>query len=112
MLDDNIPNQTTLDIVYERLMHEFNQLEDKGHRSINGMIEKCACLALQFHGEMEAEGKIDDENDGDRDDASDNESDLGQEDPPDPAAAARIDPGEQGGDSSGEEGGIGPFAMV
>jgi transposase len=24
-------NHTTLDIVYERLMHEFNQLEDKGH---------------------------------------------------------------------------------
>jgi hypothetical protein len=105
-------NQTTLDIVYERLMHEFNQLEDKGHRSINGMIEKCAHLALQFHGEMEAEDEIDDENDGDRDDSSDNESDLGQEDPPDPPVATRNDSGEQGGDSSGGEGGIGPFAMV
>jgi transposase len=24
-------NQTTLDLVYEHLMHEFNQLEDNGH---------------------------------------------------------------------------------
>jgi hypothetical protein len=44
-------NQTTLDMVYERLMHEFNKLEDSGHRSINGMIEKCAALALEFHGD-------------------------------------------------------------
>jgi hypothetical protein len=90
-------------------MHEFNKLEDSGHTSINGMIEKCAALAWKFHGEIEQEDEIDD---SDRDDSSDNESDLGQEDPPDPPAAARIDPGEQGGDSSGEEGGIGPFAMV
>jgi hypothetical protein len=36
-------NQSTLDLVYERLMHEFNVLEeDSGHASINGsMIEKC-----------------------------------------------------------------------
>jgi adenylosuccinate synthase len=55
-------NGTTFDMVYARLMHEFNQLEDRGHRSINGMIEKCAALALQFHGEMDAEDEIDDEN--------------------------------------------------
>jgi hypothetical protein len=50
----------TLDVVYERLMHEFNQLEDIGHTSINGMIEKCAALALQFHGEMEEDDEMDD----------------------------------------------------
>jgi adenylosuccinate synthase len=54
-------NQTTLDMVYERLMHDFNQLEDSGHRSINGMIEKCAALALQFHGKMDAEDEMEDE---------------------------------------------------
>jgi hypothetical protein len=100
-------NQTTLDLVYERLMHEFNQLEDRGHRSINGMIEKCASLAAQFHGEIEQEDhQLDD------DEPDDGSSDDGQEDPPDPPAATSIDPGEQGGDSSGEEGVIGPFAMV
>jgi hypothetical protein len=59
------------------------------------MIEKCARLALQFHGEMEAEDEIDDE-----------------KDPPDLPAAASIDPGDTGGNSSGEEGGIGPFGVM
>jgi adenylosuccinate synthase len=68
-------------------MHELNQLEDKGHRSINGMIEKCAALALQFHGEMDAQDEMED---GDHNDASVIASNLGQEDPPDPPAAARI----------------------
>jgi hypothetical protein len=73
-------NQTTLDMVlYERLMHEFNQLEDSGHRSINGMIEKCAALALEFHGEMDAEDEMED---GDHDDASVIASDDGQDAPP------------------------------
>jgi hypothetical protein len=90
-------------MVYEHLMREFNQLEDRGHRSINGMIEKCAALALQFHGELD-----DDEPDNGSVDASDD----GQEDSPDPPAAASIDPGDTGGDDSGEEGVIGPFAMV
>jgi hypothetical protein len=99
----------TMEMVYDRLMHEFNVLEDTGHTSINGMIEKCAALALQFHGEIEAEDEIDD---SDRIDSSVDASDDGQEDPPDPPAAASIDPGDPGGDSSGEEGGIGPFAMV
>jgi hypothetical protein len=90
-------------------MREFNQLEDKGHQSINGMIEKCAALVLQFHGEMDAEDEMED---GNHNDASVDASDDGQEDPPDPPAAASIDPGDTGGDDSGEEGVIGPFAMV
>jgi hypothetical protein len=102
-------NQTTLDMVYGRLMHEFNKLEDSGHRSINGMIEKCAALALEFHGEMDAEDEMDDD---EPDDGLVDASDDGQEDPPDSPAAASIDPGDTGGDSSGKEGGIGPFAMV
>jgi hypothetical protein len=96
-------------MVYGRLMHEFNKLEDSGHRSINGMIEKCAALALEFPGEMDAEDEMED---GNHDDASVIASDDGQDAPPDPPAAASIDPGEQRGDSSGEEGGIGPFAVV
>jgi hypothetical protein len=55
-------NQTTLDMVYERLIHEFNQLEDNGHQSINGMIEKRAALALEFHGKTDAEDEIDNDN--------------------------------------------------
>ena len=35
---------TSLDMVYERLMAEFSKLEDSGHDSVNGMIEKCANL--------------------------------------------------------------------
>jgi hypothetical protein len=97
-------NQSTLDLVYERLMHEFNQLEDSEHASINGMIEKCAALALEFHGEMGAEDEINDD--------PENQSDFAQEDPPDPRASASIDPGEQGGDSDSEQAEIGPFAMV
>jgi hypothetical protein len=42
-------------------MHEFNQLEDKGHHSIHGMIEKCASLAAEFYAEMDAEDQIDNE---------------------------------------------------
>jgi hypothetical protein len=101
-------NGTTLDMVDERLMHEFNQREDRGHRSNNGMIEKCASLAAQFHGEMDAEDAMDD----DCDDAPENQFTDNQEDPPEPPAAACIDPGEQGGDDGSKQGEIGPFAMV
>jgi hypothetical protein len=95
-------NQTTLDLIYESLMHEFNQLEDKGHHSINGMIEKCAALAWKFYEEIADE-------DANYDDNSVDASDDGQEDPP---AAASNDPGDTGGDYGSEQGGIGPFAMV
>jgi hypothetical protein len=100
-------NQTTLDMVYGHLMHEFNKLEDSGHRLINGMIEKCAALALEFHGEIEQEDQLDDD---EPDDGSVDASDDGQEDPPDPRDAGNIDPGEQGGDDGSEQ--VGPFAMV
>jgi hypothetical protein len=89
-------NQTTLDIIYDQLMHEFKQLEEWGHTSINGIIEKFAsCLALQFNGEMNAEDQIDD------DDPDDTKSVDSQEDTPDP-----------GGDSGSEEPVIGPLEQV
>jgi hypothetical protein len=86
-------NQTTLDIVYERLMHEFNKLEDSGHRSINGMIEKCAALALEFHGEMDADDEMED---GDHDDALVIASDDGQDAPPDPLLQPALIQGSKG----------------
>jgi hypothetical protein len=101
-------NQITLNLVYERLMHEFNQLEDSGHQSINGMIEKCASLAAQFHAEMDAEDEIDDDATVDLE----NQFANAQEDPPDPQHAPNNGPGEQGGDAGSEQGEIGPFAMV
>jgi hypothetical protein len=66
-------------------------------------------LALEFHGEIEQEDQLDDD---EIDDAPDNASDLNQEDPPDPWHAANNGPGEQGGDDGSEQGEIGPFAMV
>jgi hypothetical protein len=91
-------NQTTLEMVYDQLMHEFNQLEDSGHASINGMLEKCAALVLQFHGERDAEDEI---NDDAPDDASDDDQDD-RLDLPLPAAAG-IDPGDKKGDNGSEE---------
>jgi hypothetical protein len=90
-------------------MHEFNQLEDRGHSSINGMIEKCASLALEFYGETDAEDQIDDD---EIDDDPENQYNLDPEDPPDPWDATNNGPGEQGGDYGSEQGEIGPFAMV
>jgi hypothetical protein len=102
-------NETTLDIVYQRLMHEFNQLEDSGHHSIKGMIEKCATLAWKFYGEMGAEDEIDDEDAAaDPDDASVDS----QDDAPEPPAAAGTDAGDQGEDSGSEEEGIAPMEEV
>jgi hypothetical protein len=88
------PNQTTLDLVYERLMHEFNQLEDSGHHSINGMIEKCATLAWKFYGKMDAEDKIDDNN---MEEDSDDSSVVTQDEAPEAPDAVIEAPGDQGG---------------
>jgi hypothetical protein len=86
-------NQTTLDMVYECLMHEFNKLEDSGHRSINGMIENCAALALEFHREIEQEDLLDDD---EPDDGSVDASDDGQEDPPAPQLPQALTQGSKG----------------
>jgi hypothetical protein len=85
-------NQTTLDMVYGRLMHEFNVLEDKGHHFINAMIEKCASLAWKFYGEIEKEDEIDNDATDDRN----NQSDDSQDGPPDPPATASMIQGSKG----------------
>jgi transposase len=87
-------NQMTLEMVYDRLMHEFNQLEDSGHHSINGMIEKCTTLVWKFYGEMDAEDKIDEDNmEEDHDDSS---VDIQDEAPEAPDAVIEA-LGDQGG---------------
>jgi hypothetical protein len=65
------------------------------------MIEKCASLALEFYGEMDAEDQMDND---EIDDDPENQYDLDQEDPPDPQDAANNGPGEQGGDYGSEQG--------
>jgi hypothetical protein len=102
-------NQSTLDLVYEWLMHEFNVLEDSEHASINGMIEKCASLAWKFYGQIEEDEEMEEQNDPVD---PENASDLDQEDPPDPRDAGNNGPGDTGGDDGGEQSGIGPFTMV
>jgi hypothetical protein len=55
-------NQITLDMVYHRLrMHyAFNQLDDdRGHHSINDMIEKSASLTKKFYNAIEEKDEID-----------------------------------------------------
>jgi hypothetical protein len=55
-------------------MAQFDQLLQTGHKSIAGMIEKCASTAFMLYNEMD-----DDANDGDDDDSvaqNSNESDI------------------------------------
>jgi hypothetical protein len=44
---------TTLTIVYERLMAEFERLEQSGHESEAGMIEKCAARTAELYQEIQ-----------------------------------------------------------
>jgi hypothetical protein len=46
---------TSLTIIYNHLMHEFDSLLETGHASIGGMIEKCASIAWTFYDEMDQE---------------------------------------------------------
>jgi hypothetical protein len=46
---------TTLTIVYNHLMHEFDSVLETGHASIGGMIKKCASIARTFYDEMDQE---------------------------------------------------------
>jgi hypothetical protein len=80
-------------------------LEDSGHSSINGMIEKCASLVLQFYNKIAEDEEMED---ADCDDLS---VDI-QEEPPATQAADTNGPGDHGGDSGREEGDVGPFAQV
>lgn len=52
---------TSLDMVHERLMAEFAKLEESGHDSVNGMIEKCANLTNNLYLEIQNEEENDEE---------------------------------------------------
>lgn len=66
-------NETTMDLVYSRLMQEFEQMLTSGHERTHGMIEKCARLAMEMHEEMLQEDGVDEyesgEDSGDDQDA-------------------------------------------
>ena len=64
-------NETTLQLVYERLMAEFQAVERDGHSSVQGMIDKCAKVAKRFYDEMD----IDEADDGEYASDSNNDDD-------------------------------------
>ena len=65
--------ETTLAQVYDRLMTEFKKLEEGGHATLAGMIEKCARLTADLYQESQ-ENDEEDEYDG-----SEGEDDNGSE---------------------------------
>jgi hypothetical protein len=50
---------STLDLVYQRLMKEFDMLQESGHDSIHCMIVKCTNLARQFKEDIPMEEAAD-----------------------------------------------------
>lgn len=64
-------NETTLSIVYDRLMAEFAALEENGSKFVNGVIEKCAKLSRRFYDQIQQEEDLDDGSDDDDDSYSD-----------------------------------------
>lgn len=58
-------NETTLELVYQRLLKEFDRLLVSGHDAVDGMIKKCASISWKFYQEMDE----DDIDDGDDDEA-------------------------------------------
>jgi transposase len=63
---------TTLALVHERLLHEFEMLEESGHGAIQGMINKCVRIAKTFYDDIPeeelAEEALEDEEEDDYDD--------------------------------------------
>lgn len=78
-------NETTLELVHQRLMAEFDRVLTSGHDSVAAMIENCAEKSLKFFREMEQDDVDgEDDVDNDLDDNDDEASDSGevQEPPP------------------------------
>ena len=74
-------NETTLQIVYERLMHEFQLVEESGHEAVQKYIDKCTGVAEKMYQEMDDDDDDDGESSGDDTDARDD----GEEDEEDDA---------------------------
>ena len=53
-------NESTLDLVYQRLLAEFESLS-VAHDSVSGMIEKCARVAKKFYNEIGEDDAADEE---------------------------------------------------
>ena len=72
--------QTTLSLVYERLMAEFAKLEESGHHSIGKMVDKCAAVAQTMYDEAKNADDAEDYDSTDElDGLEDVESDVEQE---------------------------------
>ena len=56
-------NETTLELVYQRLLAKFKKLELSGHDSIQGMIDKCSKLVEKFYSEMDKEAEAEEDAD-------------------------------------------------
>lgn len=67
---------TTLQIVYERLMKEFELLECEGHQSVEGMIEKCASIAERFYDERDDVDDLSENGENDDDDEENDDEGL------------------------------------
>jgi len=79
-------NDTTLELVHQRLMAEFDRVLTSGHDSVAGMIEKCAETSLKFFQEME-EDDVDGEEEDEGSDSNDDDDEASdccevQEPPP------------------------------
>jgi len=70
-------NESTLQLVCQRLMAEFKALEEDGHKAISGMIEKCSSIAQKFCEEIEADDEADEADEEEGDNADDDNSNAG-----------------------------------
>ena len=66
--------ETTLELVYNRLMEEFYRLEHHGHTSIGKMIEKCSQKAAEMY-QKQLEADESDEYGSDENEPKDNDTD-------------------------------------
>jgi len=103
-------NESTLDLVYQRLLAEFESLS-VAHNSVHGMIEKCTRVAEKFYNEIEEDDAVEEEmadNDGSYDSGAENEDD-------DEANELDIDLGDDTegvGDGDVTMGSIGPAVAI
>jgi hypothetical protein len=70
--------ETSLQMVYERLMHEFNEVQNE-HETVLGMITKSSALAKKLFDQIVEEEEAEDEGDGSEDDSTDSDSDADEE---------------------------------
>ncbi|KAG7373518.1 hypothetical protein IV203_034242 [Nitzschia inconspicua] len=67
-------NETTLELVHQRLLAQFDHLQTSGHDSIAGMIKQCAETSLKLFQELEND-EVDSEDD-EEGDSEDDDSEI------------------------------------